>query len=408
MTKKGILLATGVLTVLICALFGKPIWVDEVSSLALAAFSPWEAPKVFIDSLPNLNIAQTGFYFFITYIPLKLFGASIFWVRFPALISGFWLFFCAYHFFKRFELPFRWQLWGFLALFSSPTIVYHIAEGRVYMPLAAAIAGTLVFYSTPLHERNSVNAIGWVSVVWGTLMHPYFIVYWGLIGLLTLQEPFLKHWNKRLSLVGLGLYFGLGLTTWMTHPPGAMHFEPFQWLNKSLPIWFQITLAHFQFSQVIFSYFLVAILCSLFLLSPRRPALMLALGLILGGLAMTAAISYLSYIKGYWIIHRQWIGSVTLTVLGSTLLVFQIEKLLNRPAKVAWFGVLFLVVSFHSFTLARARIQYSMTFLTAPPSLVQLNSFGPIKDNTDWEHFAQANIDHGGKVHSRLRGFYGK
>ena len=228
--------------ILYCAL-DKPIWYDELVHFCLGGFSSvdsaWHALK---PTLKDMNHGQTGFYFMLDYFLLKLFGASSFALRLPSILSALWLLASAIIIMKYLKFGLMWQILILSALFSQSPLMKYTMEARSYMPLAAASVGIAAYYYAPTHlrKRLDIKLIGWGSVVLGSLMHPYFSLYWCALfctGYLhrinnnfqrITLSTIVDHLNPVMFLTGVTIYFGIGFLTWMQGGP-EFPLDPFHW-----------------------------------------------------------------------------------------------------------------------------------------------------------------------------------
>lgn len=427
--------------VLNCSIFGKGIWIDEVVQFALgAADSTAQAWRMFHSTAGTLNHGQTGLYYMLDHWLLRAFGASTFWLRFPTFVCALWLFFGMRHLFNQWKLPFHWQLWGFLTVSATPTLTFYMSEARPYLPLAACVIGALAYYYTPIEARKrpAARALGWGSVIVGAMMHPYFAVYWLYVTCIPYVQrllenserpsvrAFLAHANLRLSVTGTILYFTVAAVTWLGHPAGKMNMNPFEWLPKEVPFVYQVLLAHFQVFDgggVVAFLFVFAFsglaLWSVNAVKKHYPALVGAQLLGIGALALTSLVSYMSYRVNYWIVHRQWIASVALSVVGTTLFVALVAKMLNRRAAIVWTLLVFAFSGFHGIKGFQNRAALSQELLgdSSPFYAVRylMGANGPVhvnrqvsepKSNDDYEAIANSNAKQGGPVDKRMLGFY--
>ena len=347
--------------ILYCAL-DKPIWYDELLHFCLGGFSSidsaWHALK---QTLPNLNHGQTGFYMMLDYILLKLFGASSFALRLPSILSALWLLASAIIIIKYLKFGLLWQILILSALFSQSSLMNFTIEARPYMPLAAASVGITAYYYSPTHlrKRLDIKSIGWGSVVLGSLMHPYFSLYWCALfctGYLhrinnnfqrITLSTIVDHLNPVMFLTGITIYFGIGFLSWMQGTPD-FHFDPFQWINKDLLPRF-LLMSHFHFIRfAVIAKAILALFCLIpivWLLVPIRnknnfhpllsPIILFFISIILALL-----ITYISYHRNYWILKRQWIASFALVPIATVWLAGELARLANLRHWILGFSVM--------------------------------------------------------------------
>ena len=85
-------LITAALLALFCS-YNRPIWYDEFVNYAFAGFDGvLDAVQAFNKTSGGINLNQTGVYTLLDYWLLKAFGASAFWLRFPSLVGGLFMF----------------------------------------------------------------------------------------------------------------------------------------------------------------------------------------------------------------------------------------------------------------------------------------------------------------------------
>lgn len=419
--------------VLLAFSHGKPLWIDEVLQFVLASYdSAGEAWSIFRKTVVNVNHGQTGAYFMADYWLLKAFGASIFWTRFPTLVFSLFLYLAAHHLFNQWRVTFRWQLWGFVALFATPSLSAYMSEARPYVPLAACSVGALAYYFTPVAGRSSGFArfIGYFSVINGALWHPYFSVYWpfaivagfvyvalgsrGAIG----KKEILEFINPRLFMIGVVLYFALGSQTWMRHFAKS-NFNPMEWLSKDLPLYQHILIAHFQFAMGGIETFVFLFLGSSVALWGTqvfgivRPRLLAAQFVMLGALTITALLCYVSYRSGYWIIQRQWVASVAIAVLASAWFAQLLAEALGPRAGAIWTLIAFAMVGYHgkTYVLMQWNFTKSMAELDQADQharALDLKNVAPPADNQQWELLVRAACRQGGPLPPVMRKFYGE
>ena len=113
---------------------------------------------------------------------LKLFGPDAFALRLPSLLSAAWLLMSTTTLFAVRGFGNLWKLMAVLAILAQGSLMNYAAEARPYMPLAAAVIGTLAFYlAAPEERRGWIFIAGVISIGLGVLMHPYFPGYWAVV-----------------------------------------------------------------------------------------------------------------------------------------------------------------------------------------------------------------------------------
>ncbi|MGE4232448.1 MAG: hypothetical protein AB7F43_03880 [Bacteriovoracia bacterium] len=419
------------LATLISYRLGRGLWIDEVLQFAVGSYdSTKDAWSVTISTVGGINHGQTGLYFILNYWALKLFGAHNLCIRFPSLLFSFFFFAATAHLYSILKIPFRWRIWGFLLLFANPWFSDFIGEGRPYLPLAACSLGVLSYYLTPLKERKGVvNFFGWIGVLFGVLIHPYFSVYWAVLFLYSIyfhkvsfQKPkeVLSHLNLSLFACGVLGYFGMGLSGWMIH---RVHFgsseDPFFWLPKDVSLPRLLISTHFQSIGKAKGLFVpLLFLVPIFLRSRRKKDFEFESIAVLGAvvLGVSAFLSWVSYRNNYWILQRQWIASIGICLVLSPWFASKLEAVFSNNFKKKWantinlwFWVLMALTCFETAKLAQFRIQSSFEALTSSHRpFTEAEKKTKPTSNGQWEELARANVREGGPVWPIFRTMYGE
>jgi hypothetical protein len=421
------------------ASLGRPVWIDEFLHFAFAGFGTtaeaWSAIK---QSTLSVNHGQTGIYMLVNYWLLKLFGAEILALRAPSLISAFLLCYFAALFVKMRGYGFAWQIFSIFIMCCQAELMYFAGEARPYMPLAAAAAGVLLYYLASLTQREitAVKMVGWFSVLFGVLMHPYFSIYWLALvcyGLwvswlnkeITLTpRSVMSYLNIPLCVVGAVIYFALASQTWLAGSP-VFDRDPFHFMPRSelphLLIWHHTTfLSPFQGGEILLLSCLVALVVLIFLpkkmrqyVQPTLPPIVL----IFSALGLSLALSYLSYHQNYWILTRQWVASIALVAVGFVWLCAAVVSILLKALPIAMrqnghFAALVLIVfgcwQLNEETL-RARWRESVTAVTMPAASINIDPPKqvqcPISPDT-WVELANKNLKANTSVWSIFKFYY--
>ena len=427
-------------TLLTYSSIGRPIWIDEFLHFVFGSATSFEeAWKLFLLSRP-INHGQTGTYILLDYLLLHVFGANAFALRIPSLISGCWLLIAAIQFIRGQGLSYLWQLMVVFILFSQTTLMYFTGEARPYMPLAAAVAGTLAYYAYPYSMRQSflIMIMGIISVLWGVTMHPYFILYWVVIYFFTslvlvnrhqLQWSFselLKQANPFLFIVGMAIYFLIAIFTWGPNVT-KYNFNPFEFIYlANLP--YEFFDQHFKFLYGQFYLFGLLLIPLTFSLIPNKKrgliiSLIPPLTLIFVALFLSAFISYISYKQNYWILLRQWIASIGLVsigivwLLGETFRIFQFRSIrFNNALYASLILIMSGIIVFHFLNHYRnlnSIFNYSIadncsvsTSKHEPPPLDITTRLPQAGDADIWVKAANDNIACGGPVWSWFKTYY--
>ncbi|GAA4249230.1 hypothetical protein GBZ26_26290 [Azospirillum formosense] len=425
-------MAFALFVVALYAGFGRPIWIDEFLHFALGGYeSVLDVLAVIRKTTAEVNHGQTGTYMLLDYLLLELFGANTVALRLPSLLSGVFLLLSAFLFLKARRIGLLGRIGFLLAIAGQSDLMYYVGEARPYMPLAASAVGVLAYYSVPPEERGrrSVAAIGWISVLLGASMHPYFPVYWLAIAVFCYWASWfdgqrsvslpdaLAFVNLPLSIVGTILVFGIGALTWLQGGP-SFAFDPFEWLVFGL--WATFTeLSHFQFipEHALVLIATAAALPLIHLAAPRRVkpvlhGLVAPCVLILLALALSTLISAASYARHYWILPRQWVASSALVPVGVVWLACEVHRLLGRWSPLA--SGAFAAAALYGLSLSTlpvveaktAALRGQMTIPSTPLPVPSPHPEAVPTDNDGWVALANRNIQAGGPVWSTLRLYY--
>ena len=428
------------LTIIRFASIGRPIWIDEFLHFAFgAADSLREAWSIFLISLP-VNHGQTGIYMMLDYFLLDIFGANLLALRLPSLLCGAWLLFSATQFLRLQGFSYFWQLVMVFALFRDVSLMYFAGEARPYMPLAASVVGILVYYSMPFRRRDSylIKAIGFLSVLLGACMHPYFSLYWMAIFIFTTMvliqrrqielrfSQVMRQANPVLIVLGSSIYFLVAFIGWGQHI-AKFKLNPFEHLPfTDAPYIFLRT--HFEFLGT-HNYFLGSLLISCILLAyvllPSKrnflSGLMPPVVLIILALALSAIVSFVSFRQGYWILPRQWVASSALVCVGFVWMCGVISQKIFSGVGTLWKGNLSTIFAItmgivmvvnllnfqHDQKLYGKSIECS-TFnqQTEPPPSLVVNRPVEAGDNDIWVQAANENIACSGPVWTWFTAYY--
>lgn len=320
------------------ASFGRPIWIDEFLQFAFAAEpTSREAWTLFASTATHVNHGQTGAYVMLNYWTLTLFGLDATLLRLPSLLSGALLLGSAIFLLRVQGFSVVWQVAMVAALTGQHLLMHFAGEARPYMPLAAGAVGILAYYvARPLRPGSrGVAVLGVVAAATGALMHPYFAVFWPAMCLVAYLHhvlaqrvafglgPLVAFANPPLVLAGAAAFLLLGAMTWLRGSP-VFSFDPFQWLRTNGPLTDFTRYSHTQFldgSYVFAAAFTATAVLGLLLVPRRlRPSLRplaAPLALVLAAIGISMLVSLASYLRDYWILPRQWVGSVGLIAVGT-------------------------------------------------------------------------------------------
>ena len=414
------------------ASLGRPIWIDEFLHFALGSEPSTAAAWATIrTTIRGVNFGQTGAYMIADYWLLKLFGASAFWLRLPSIVSALFMALATVIFFHLKGFKAYWSLLALMALFCQDSLMYYAGEARPYMPLAAAAVGTLAYYSIPQAPRRGCWAfsLGLASILWGSLMHPYFAIYWLALACFTYWETlgyslgsmtlgsFLRHCNPVLTAIGIITYFSIGLATWM-RAGRVLDLDPFFWISKDGLYRTFFDASHFQIFAGYAAVAVVLFVATAIALALSRQwrrgflsPLISPLALICLSLAISALLSFVSYRNHYWILPRQWVASIALATIGLVWFLAAFSQIVGR-----WSGVLQVLVMLLLAIGVSCRLVGAQELLNAErkswanqaTAKTPLNREEVPSNNDAWVALANANIASGGPVWPIFRKFYEK
>lgn len=414
------------------ASLGRPIWIDEFLHFAFGSEPSTAAAWTTIRAtIRGVNFGQTGAYMIADYWLLKLFGASAFWLRLPSIASALFMALATVIFFHVRGFKAYWSLLALMALFCQHALMYYAGEARPYMPLAGASVGALAYYSISQAMRRTWWAffLGLASILWGSLMHPYFAIYWAALACFTYWETreysignvtpgsFFRHCNPTLSVIGIITYFSIGLATWM-RSGRVLNLDPFFWIsNDGLyktffdETHFEILAGHAAIAVVLFVATAIALSLSRQWRQGFLNQLISPLALIFLSLAISALLSFISYRNHYWILPRQWVASIALATIGLIwFLAALLEIVGNWSHVLQFFLVLLLAIGVVSRLVgAQELINAERTSWAnqATPKM-PLNTQAVPSNSDEWVALANANIASGGLVWPVFRKFYEK
>lgn len=448
-----------IILIFICMIFvglnssiGRPIWIDEFLHFALGGFSSSsKAWDVIRESIKGINHGQTGVYMLLNYWLLKIFGANLFWLRFPSIFSGFIAFLGSIYLFRIWKMNFWWQLIGIFALSSQTTLLYYAGEARPYMPLVAATICILLYYSIPTAERNgiAISLIGWFSVLVGVLFHPYFPVYWLLICLFTYANKlvgdenlsvsgFIRHFNLPLSIVGSITFFSLANATWLQGRPDFKggNFDPFQWVSRENLVDNFVKVSHFQFLNpygywflyLVFGLLIISVLTRNILPLKWRlfsESLIAPASLMFISIGISILLGFVSYRQSYWILPRQWVASIALCSIASVWFANRLFKVLHHihiVIALLWLMVFSSPILINTYKIGKTQFREIETHLANQSKLpvpeinpkdIDVSSLTECSNditacNDAWVELANKNIRQGGEVWEVFSNFYGK
>ncbi len=416
----------------LCCDATRPIWTDEFLHFALGGYkSTSEAGWAINASIMEINHGQTGAYMLLDYWLLKCFGASVIALRIPSILSGFLLLVSAAAIIRHRGFGLVWQCLVIIALAGQQShLMYYTAEARPYIPLAAASVGVLAFYLAPepLRGRLSLRLLGWFSILWGCVMHPYFAVYWlalfafaHLVKLLDGEfkpgfRSLLRHVDLPASIAGFATFVTIAKLSWLRGGPD-FKFDPFEWIKPQHLFTVAIDGCHFEFLAYKTLRYLILLFCGLvpltFLLLPKRlkercwqvaaPCLLVFLAL-----TISAFLAWMSYRRNYWILGRQWVASAALVPIGFVWLWAALTRTAAAKAPLAGLAAFILVslVLIQYSWQATAKIDRSAS-IHNPPSLTHADASATPATPSAWVAAANDNLRSGGPVWEIFGAYYG-
>ena len=316
---KALLAVLGLIILALYSSWGRPLWLDEYLHFVFGGFdTASEAWSAVQSSTTNINHGQTGFYMMLDWGLLKAFGANLFAMRLPSLLSGALLLFPVALFLRRKNLGAMAIGAAFLLLAAQPNMMYFVGEARPYMPMAASSMAALAYFSSTTEQRETkgMQAFIWITMVWGALMMPYYVIYLPVIAitgyLISTRDfrlkAFINFINLPVQVTSLILGIVIGSLTWLR---GSPTFSRDPWLIIR-PLMDSVTAP-----QVIGLIFLGALIVftlwqGLVHATDRarlERQLAAATLLVLVMIAMSILFAALSLSQSYWILPRQFIAS---------------------------------------------------------------------------------------------------
>ncbi|GGJ01773.1 hypothetical protein GCM10011320_05740 [Neoroseomonas lacus] len=319
-------------------------------------------------------------------------------------------------------------------------LLYFMGEARAYVPIAAASMGLLLFYvAYPMHPASrAVLLLGIVSAVLGATIHPYFAVYWPAVCLVayvhrvaTTEEAvslrglilFSRPW---LVALGAGLYLLLAAITWLRGHP-VFSYDPFQWLWAVGPLTHFTDYSHTQFLDGRYlkaaAFTLIAVAGALLLpirLRGAVGALCAPILLMLLSIGISLLLSWISYRANYWILPRQWVGSVALFAVGVVWLWAEAAKIWSRLSPLLSLTAAAIAVSLvfgQAFQIHRLRVAELRARLAEPSLALSASDCTPVtrldtsamtndQRNDAFVALANRNVACGGRVWPVFRAYY--
>jgi hypothetical protein len=417
---------------IVLAISNKPLWIDEFLHFVFGAYTLNEVDyvlQIISETTKSINHGQTGLYFFLNFVILNLSGASLWALRAPSLISWLFLAVAVYVWGKNNKFTY-FQINLVLLLFvSNFALMQYAIEARPYFPLVASAMLAASYFSTIVSERNRRFYIGLIAAIWGSIMHPYFIVYFVFLFIIYQFNFYkldffrlrsLKEVKFDIFLISLVLIFTLliGSKTWLGRNTSFL-LDPFYWTGDGLTFLVkffggQLPMALFPIN--ILTVFVVGafyILSAIPLLNfSKIKFYLLPLAIILGSILISAIISLLSYSQNYWILPRQWVASNALV----TFCLFWISQIFytNNQTKILSYLKKAFVGSIIAFSAIMAFEYYVKTqrwaeewdkYEVGSKEILKIQDLSKMT-NEDLALLANYNVASGGRVWEEFRSFY--
>ena len=432
-----VLSATGVL---LYSSWGRALWIDEFLHFATAAYGTTaEAWDVIRRSTTGVNHGQTGIYMLLDFWLLKIFGANVIALRAPSLVCAFFLFYISATILRIRGFGLVWQCVMIFALFSQPHLMYYAGEARPYMPLATASVGTLLYAVASPAQRaeRSISALGIGSIVLGSLIHPYFSLYWLTIfcfgywlGWLNSYYSFsirsiLDFLNLPVCIIGVVLYFTIGGLTWLAVHP-TFDRNPFEDIAQTdlvrIFIWHHLEFLGYPERSI----YLLGSMCFVLLIYFALPVAMklrfrpivAPAVLTLLALALSFLLSSASYFQNYWILSRQWVASIALVAVAIIWFGAELVRLIanarpfNLQAQYVSVGLTVMIVLYgarlnqhNTIYRVHSLVADYQANLSSQPVSIKTIMRCPF-DNQVWSDLANENIKLGGKVWKFFTKYY--
>ena len=306
-----------VLVLLAYSGIGRPIWLDEALHFAMGGMTFPELLRTIDYTTIEINHGQTGAYLLADWLLLQAFGANAFALRLPSLISAALMLWAALYILRTVRIGILWQSIMMLAFASHVVLMSYTAEARPYMPLAGSAIAMLAYFITNPGQRSSFEprTFAVFGLLVGSIMQAYWPLYLALAVLIGLVVQALNSnqvwvsWTRLRTYLALpyllastGLFFGVGLLTWMRWPR-EFAYDPFQWFGSFSGAVSVFVEDHLTFGLPASLWIVLGVATGIAVFLIRGqwrefvgPFLVLA-----GGLLSSIVISWLSYSRSYWV-----------------------------------------------------------------------------------------------------------
>lgn len=410
----------------------KLIWIDEFLQFAFGSLINFdELFQVIQNSANGINHNQTGAYSFFNFILIKYFGVGIFTLRGPSYLAGIFLIIILLSYFKsRSEISIFVKIGSFYFVLSYYSIFQFFSEARPYFIFATCAVGFFIHLYSKFTYDIEFNKIFYSSVVVGSIFHPYFIVYLAYFSVIFLSLFYFNQKIKKILksiLISITISFLINLflffNVWGNSNYNFEDFNPFETISGKInliPLFFAgnlspITLGQFNASSFglfasyisvfIFSIFSLAMIIAIYICR-NNSIIRVNLLLILFTLMLSLIITLISVYFNYWIITRQWIGS--LIIITICVINIIIELMTNLPSR----ALKLLIMCSMCFLFLSQNIHYiyvNYTNYSLRDNQTSKSTFSQVSialTHDDYVSLSNRNLIEGGKIYPQFRNFY--
>jgi hypothetical protein len=410
----------------------KMIWIDEFLQFAFGSLMNFdELLQVIQNSANGINHNQTGAYSFLNFTLIKYFGVSFLTLRGPSYLAGIFLIIILSSYFKsRSDISTYIKFGCFFFILSYYSIFQFFSEARPYFVFAACTAGFFIHLYSKFTYDIEFNKIFYSSVIVGSIFHPYFIIYLAYFSLIFVSLFYFNHKIKKIVksiLISNTISFVINLflffTVWGNSDYNFKDFNPFETIGgriNLIPLFFAgnlspVTLGQFNASSfglfasymsvLIFLIFSLAMIIAIYICR-NNFILRVNLLLILFTLMLSLFITVISVYSNYWIITRQWIGSlIIITICVINIIIELMSDLPSRALKLLIMGSmcsLFLSQNIHyiyvNYTNYSLRDNQTSKYNSTQVSVALTHD--------DYVSLSNRNLIEGGKIYPQFRNFY--
>ena len=410
----------------------KMIWIDEFLQFAFGSLINFdELLQVIQNSANGINHNQTGAYSFLNFILIKYFGVGIFTLRGPSYLAGIFLIIILLSYFKsRSEISRYVKIGIFYFVLSYYSIFQFFSEARPYFIFATCAVGFFIHLYSKFTYDIEFNKIFYSSVVIGSIFHPYFIIYLAYFSFIFLSLFYFNHKIKKIlkpilisNTISFVINLFLFLTVWGNSNYNFEDFNPFETIGgiiNLIPLFFAgnlspVTLGQFNASSFglfasyisvfIFVIFSLAMIIAIYICR-NNSIIRVNLLLILFTLVLSLIITVISVYFNYWIITRQWIGSlIIITICVINIIIELMSDLPSRALKLLIVGSmcsLFLSQNTHY-------IYVNYTNYSLRDNQTSKSTFSQVSvalTHDDYVSLSNRNLIEGGKIYPQFRNFY--